>query len=410
MILHRWNSAVVLPLLLLLVIASGCTKEQAPPPVETKPRLTEQEIARQMEEMRLKQYKQKFEGLQQAIRSYPERYDEWIVHLEDMIYAAEGTAYAVKAKKLLDDQIAVREAAGKKHYEELASGVESLLSDGDPLAAERLLEGFDSETFGKTGAHQDWLNLRQQVAMRLQAEVEFDRITTRARAYRRQEELAAAIGLLESFSSEYENTEQYNEVRTTIGEYLAEYKAAREAKAVELAIEWTDLPIDAYLSSFRASASDPDAEVWTEDGGEVVGNNTSSGPAQLEIGEDTWEEYVVELEIQLVSGDSVNLGITAGMRPGSAMKKYDVHSFETEEEEWVRMRIELKEGLVSVTDLDTLEPLDDNTRPYFPVGGLAILLRPDESVRLRNVRYKVFRPVVGEEPDEDGTEEDEAEG
>ena len=186
MILHRWNSAVVLPLLLLLVIASGCTKEQAPPPVETKPRLTEQEIARQMEEMRLKQYKQKFESLQQAIRSYPERYDEWIVHLEDMIYAAEGTAYAVKAKKLLDDQIAVREAAGKKHYEELASGVESLLSDGDPLAAERLLEGFDSETFGKTGAHQDWLNLRQQVAMRLQAEVEFDRITTRARAYRRQ--------------------------------------------------------------------------------------------------------------------------------------------------------------------------------------------------------------------------------
>ena len=74
------------------------------------------------------------------------------------------------------------------------------------------------------------------------------------------------------------------------------------------------------------------------------------------------------------------------------------------------MRIELKEGLVSVTDLDTLDPLDDNTRPYFPMGGLAILLRPDESVRLRNVRYKVFRPVEGEEPVEDGNDEDEAEG
>ena len=422
MILQRRNSAVVL-LLLMLFSMPGCTKTEAPAPVVPKPQMTEQEVARKMQQIRLDKYKEKFGSIQGAIRNYPERYDEWILHLEDMIYAAEGTAYAVKAQKLLDEQIQVRESAGKKHLEQIASRVKSLMAEGDPLAAERELDKFDpDDTFGKTGAHQEWLNLCEQVDKRQRAEVEFDRITRRARAYRRQEELAAAIGLLESFSSDYKNTKEYEEVRTTIDEYLVEYKATRSAQAAELAIEWEDLTIDSYLSAFRASASDPDAEVWTEDGGEVVGNNSSSGPAQLEIGEDSWEEYVVELEIQLVAGDAVNLGITAGMRPGSALKKYDVHSFDADEEEWIRMRIELKEGLVSITDLDSLDALGENTRPYFPMGGLAILLRPEDAVRVRNIRYKVFQPaegeepiegeepVEGEEPIEGDAEEEEAEG
>jgi hypothetical protein len=106
----------------------------------------------------------------------------------------------------------------------------------------------------------------------------------------------------------------------------------------------------------------------------------------------------------------VNLGITAGIRPGSSIKNYDVHSFDSEEEEWIRLRIELKEGLVSITDLDSLDALDEDTRPYFPLGGIAILLRPEDSVRLRNIRYKVFRPTDGEEPEDGADEDDEAEG
>ena len=56
--------------------------------------------------------------------------------------------------------------------------------------------------------------------------------------------------------------------------------------------------------------------------------------------------------------------------------------------------------------VSSLERLDDDMRPYFAAGGIAVLLRPEESVRLRNVRYKVFRPVPGEEPDPDGAEEE----
>ncbi|MGE4618781.1 MAG: hypothetical protein AAEJ04_03115, partial [Planctomycetota bacterium] len=381
------------------------------PPVDKKPRLTQAEIARKMQEIRLQKYKERYEGLSGAIRKYPDRFEDWIANLEDLVYAADGTPYSVKAQKLLTEQLQVREDSGKKHLEEIAGKVDRLISEGDPLAAERLLEDFDPDgTYSMTVAHKEWQQLCDRVALRQRAEVDFERITRQARGYRRQEELASAIGLLESFSRDYKDTSEYVEVRTMIEEYLVEYVAARAARDAEKAISWTDLVIDAYLSSFRASASDPDAEVWTEEQGEVVGTNSSTGPAQLEIGEDSWEEYVVELEVQLVAGDAVNLGITAGIRPGSAVKNYDVHSFDSEEEEWTRLRVELKEGLVSITDLDSLDALDEDTRPYFPMGGIAILLRPEDSVRLRNIRYKVFRPVDGEEPEDGADEDDEAEG
>ena len=409
MVLQRY-SVSALGILLVLLLLVGCSEPAPPPPVETKPALTPEEVARRMLEIRLQKYKERYDALSNAIRTHPDQFEEWIEHLESLIYSAEGTAYAVKAQKLLDQQIQVREEAGKQHFDEIAGRVESLIGDGDPLAAERVLEEFDPDgTFEVTAAHQLWVQLCEQVALRQKAEVDFDRITRRARAYRRQEELAPAIGQLESYSDEYKGMKEYEEIRTTIADYLAEYEAARSALVAEQAIEWIDLTIDAYLSSFRASAADPDAEVWTEEDGEVVGTNSSSGPAQLEIGDDAWEEYIVEMEIQLVSGDAVNLGITAGMRPGTAVKNYDVHSFDAEDEEWTRLRIQLREGLVSITDLDSLDSLDEDTRPYFPMGGVAILLRPDESVRLRNIRYKVFRPAETEEP-VDGGAEDEAEG
>lgn len=403
---HLLNRTAIL--MMVLCGGPGCTPTAEPEPVEVVPQKSPEQIARELEKIRQAGFQTRFDGISKAIRTSPDRFDEWIGHLEDLVYASEGTRVELKAKNLLSQQLQYREDEGKKSLDNLTAQVERLIAEGDPLAAERILEEFDPDgTYEKTAAHQGWKDLQEQVAIRQRAEVDFDRITRRARAYRRQEELAEAIGLLESFSDEYKGTKEYDEVVETIAEYLSEYEVARAAQQEQLSIEWIDLPIDQYLSSFRASTSDPDATAWTAEGGEAIGNNTSTGLAQLEIGEDSWEEYSVEMEIQLISGDSINLGITAGMRPGAGIKNYDVHSFDAEEEEWLRIRIELKEGLIRLTDLDSLERLDEDTRPYFPAGGIAVLLKPDDSVRLRNIRYKVFRPVPGEEEaPEDGAEDD----
>ena len=396
--------------LLLVLGLIGCgggntTAEKAPEPEP----LSKEELAERQEKMRLEQLQDSYGKLLNAIRMYPDRNEEWISNLENLVYATEGTSLHSKAKKALEDQLQVRETQAQSDLDRLTERVEALIEAGDPLEAERILEGFDSDgVYGETAAQKGWESLVESVATRQRAEVDFDRITRRARAFKRQEEYAKAIGLLASYSDDYKETEQYKEVQETIAEYLVVYEEQRKAREAELSVEWVELEIDQYLSAFRASASDPDAEVWTEEGGEIVGTNDSVGPAQLEIGEDTWEEYTVELEIQLVTGSEINLGITAGTRPGRAVKNYDVQSFETAEGEWLKVRIELREGLIKITDLDTLDPLDEDSRPYFPMGGVAVLLRPEESVKIRSCRYKLYRPKPGEEDsgEEDSSGED----
>ena len=407
--LLKWSLLLVVGLFPPLF--SGCGKAQQPAPVEEVPVLTQEQIAKRQKEIRLEELQKNYDGISKAIRMKPERFEDWIDALEQLQYAAEGTRIEQKAKKLLEEQLQFREEEGQKALASLTGAVDALIAEGDPFAAERILEEFDPEQkFAKTSAHQGWIDLKDRVALGQRAESDFERVTKRARAYRRQEELAEAIGLLESYSDDYKGSKHYDEVMTTIAEYLAEYEEARQARQEELAIEWIPLDVDQYLSSFRTSTSDPDATVWTSEEGEVVGNNDSSGLAQLEIGEDNWEEYAVEMEIQLIAGDVLNLGITAGMRPGARVKNYDVHSFDAEEEEWLRIRIELKEGLIRLTDLDSLERLDDDTRPYFPAGGVAVLLRSGDSVRLRNLRYKVFRPDPAAEAEETGSEDEAEEG
>jgi len=286
------NRAAIL--MLVLCGLPGCTPSAEPETVEVAPQKSPEQIARELEKIRQDGFQTRYDGISRAIRTNPDQFDDWIGHLEDLIYASEGTKVEVKAKNLLNQQLQYREDEGKKSLDLLAARVESLIAEGDPLAAERILEEFDPDgTYVKTAAHQGWKDLKEQVAIRQRAEIDFDRITRRARAYRRQEELAEAIGLLESFSDEYKGTTEYNEVAETIAEYLAEYEVARAAQQEQLAIEWIDLPIDHYQSSFRASTSDPDATVWTAEGGEAIGDNTSTGLAQLEIGEDSWEVFVL---------------------------------------------------------------------------------------------------------------------
>jgi len=389
------------------ILGCGGGNQPAPEVFEPEP-LSAAEIAKIQEEMRLEQLQSSYNKILNAIRQYPDRNEEWIENLENLVYATEGTSLHSRAKQALEDQIKVRETQAQSDLDRLRERVEALVASGDPLEAERVLEGFDPEgTYANTPAHKGWETLVEEVALRQRAEVDFDRITRRARAFKRQEELAKAIGLLASYSDDYKGTDEYKEVQETIRDYLTIYEEKRVAREAELAVEWVELEIDSYLSAFRASASDPDAEVWTEEGGEIVGNNNSAGPAQLEIGEDTWEEYTIEMEIQLVSGSEINLGITAGTRPGRAVKNYDTHSFETEEGEWLKVRIELREGLIKMTDLDTLDPLDDDTRPYFPMGGVAVLLRPDDAVKIRSCRYKLYRPKPGEESSGEDSGEDE---
>ena len=167
------NRAAIL--MLVLCGLPGCTPSAEPETVEVAPQKSPEQIARELEKIRQDGFQTRYDGISRAISSNPDRFDDWIGHLEDLVYASEGTKVEIKAKNLLNQQLQYREDEGKKSLDLLTARVESLIAEGDPLAAERILEEFDPDgTYVKTAAHQGWNDLREQVAIRQRAEIDFD--------------------------------------------------------------------------------------------------------------------------------------------------------------------------------------------------------------------------------------------
>ncbi len=155
-------------LILMLLVGTagiavpGCGDPVAPVEVEpTTPRKTAEELAQEQEQRDKERLETRYKGLSKAVKTDPERFDDWISHLEDLIYASEGTSIQIKAKKLLEAQFQFREDEGQKSLDQMTKRVEALVEEGDPLAAENILEGFDPDgLFEKTAAFKGWQALK----------------------------------------------------------------------------------------------------------------------------------------------------------------------------------------------------------------------------------------------------------
>ena len=398
--------SVLLPisLILLACLTSGCGSEAPPPTIEpTQPERTPEELRRMVAEADLKRNREKIGRIKERIQQDSSRFDDHLFNLRGLELAVEGTSLEAELKRLIVEQSAVREKFAMQRFESLSEEASKFVADGNFADAEITLSRFDpEESFLDTPAHKAWQNRLEEIQRLGEAENDYNRITRRARSYSRQEEYAKAIGLLETFSDEYKTTHYYPEIQDLIKEYFVIYREKKQEETATLSIEWVVLPVDPYLSSFR-TYSDRDTEVWTaDDDGVISATNGSDEIAQLEVGEDSWESYVVEFEAMVPLGQDFRIGVTSGIRPGQNIKNYDGHSLDLDTDDWVKVRVQLQDGLVSITDIENFENLDHPSAPYFPIGGMAIVLLPGEEVQLRNFRYKVYRGG-----DSDGTEEDE---
>ncbi|MFQ5655605.1 MAG: hypothetical protein ACE5GW_12865, partial [Planctomycetota bacterium] len=303
----------------------------------------------------------------------------------------------------------------KAKLDELLPDVERLKQAEDWSGAEEKLGEFervaaiDPERYLKTAALKAFNDEIDEVILLSKAEAEFKKLSRKARAYKRQEELAKAIGFLESFPEDYSNTSYHAKIREQVDEYLVLYKAAKEKEQATLSIEWEQVEIDKYLSSFTKHQAQ-DAEVWAGVDGTVEGVNDSDGMAQLEVGTDDWKEWILELEVKVPDDQDLNLGITSGIPPGRRDKNYERQRLEVETDTWITLRVEIREGIVKIIDVKSLENIKEPYAPYFSSGSFAVMLQPGEKVFLRNIRYKTLTKAGAENGEAGGEDEEVGDG
>ncbi len=390
-------SAMGLPL-------AGCKEKKPVEPVEVAPQKSPEELAAEAERVRLEGIKKKFKTAQELIRLHP---DDWAQHLENLngrLYEAEGTSLEKEIRAEVEKMQQSRENFAKKKLDQIFARAKALVDDEqDHLAAYELLETFDPEgLLAETKAYLEYEEKKEWVQREEDAGVEFKRVTQLARSLHRTkvlEEVAKAIGVLESYPDEFKDTVYFPQVRELVDEYFETYKTLRAEEEAIVNVVEENIEIDEYMGNFITLGEG----VWTAEGGVASGENGTNGPAIFRIGDEKWNSYQVRMTIKAPAGQVLRIAGTARVFGRSGERQFAFYKVDLESSDWIEVMVVFRDGLLTIQNLTTQEELLDPLKPREPPAGVAIGLSPGDEVQIKDVKVKVFSRAEDEavEPPED---------
>lgn len=382
---------------------SGCSKPAPEAVDQPEPEMTEAEKEASREAARLKTIENRLKTARERLRqNIP--IETLFGELEALRASAIGTSLEAETQKLVDEQREKFAALAQAEYDKLVPEVDRLIAAGDFYDADSLLGSFDYDRFaedpllGEQPVIKVFKAKRAEIKLFERANNDAGVIRDRARKFHQEGDLVRAIAVLETFSNRYDKTVPYKEIREQIREYLVEYRAEKAKQAELLAVDWVEM--DIY--SLQPHGADG---IFTEIAGGWQGQNNTDGNAQIVGGEDGWLDWFLEFEVK-VGGEELDLGIRFKQNRRTNRREYVAYKVPLPSEEWVRLRIEVKDAharLIRVEG-DNAE-LIETVRLRAPDGGFAFLLPPASSVSVRNFRHKVFRAndAAAEEGAEEGS-------
>ncbi|MEM7263541.1 MAG: hypothetical protein AAF488_16255 [Planctomycetota bacterium] len=408
----RLQTSLKLGLIFTLAIVtaglSGCGGgggSNSSEPEQTEPEKSPEELAAEAEEQRLDHIKRQFDLAKKQIRKAPSDFFNHIDNLQGILVGASGTKYEEPLKEAIAEQNKALEDFADKQLDGLLTEAKTYLEKEDWYEAEQTLERFEQNAaaFSNLPAWERYQDELERVRIASDAEHVSQTVLGRAAKFRRQGELARALGILIGYPEVYSGTSYHAQVQKTVEEYLVDYKLELAEREKADAIPFVDLEIDEYLSNFDVVGRAGEDDVWSGVDGVVEGSNESDDPnnrAIIVLGTDEWEDWVVEFSVKYKDG-KLRLGITNGLPTyGGSEKQFATYSFpDVEEGEWVQMRVEVREGMFNVINVDDGTPMKEDVGKAYQTGGFAVWLFPGQQVFLKDIRYKVLTQV---ELDEDG--------
>ncbi len=254
--------------------------------------------------------------------------------------------------------------------------------------------------YGETQFVSKWKALYEEILVAREAESVADHLLTRAEALSVEHNYARAVALLETFPRRYSKSSRYKEIRESVEQYYSSYLLKRAESDKVKQVAWNEVTIDDDFGDFLTQGKG-----FEPNGSEI--KHKCEKLSSLQLGDDNWEEYTVELELKLSEGTS-EVYLSAGWQVLQGQRQFAPIPVELAEDEWVKIRVDVGRGQVKITNLSDGGLSLAEERMRVPVGGFSILLRtPGAGYRVKNVKYKLYLLEGGVAPKSSGDDEDE---
>lgn len=220
-----------------------------------------------------------------------------------------------------------------------------------------------------------------------------DEIIAKASRMSRYHFYENALGVLESFLA----VEAFNSspfAKKVKAEIEKTKKAADEwqvKKAEEDKIPWFKLFVrEKAALRLERNFEKPDTDdAFSLRNKILVSDNREDSPVRLVLGRsDTWKDYIVEIDFQLVKGN-----FTMGLRAKNwRAEKYDKVPFNISKykrRSWSKVRIHVEGSQANVVSLDNFE-VEEITLEESD-GGLILIFDPNSVIEIRSLRLKLLK-------------------
>lgn len=405
----RLDRILLSGLVLLAASVVGCGgggSKPTQPKAPVTPEKSEEEKAAERKAKRLAGIKSGIKSVQDAIKGKDVNWERVQSVALGLKAEALGTKHEKEAAALVAETKDAFELAGENEYLELLAKAEIEAAKGYWEDAESVLSQFESrEIYKGTEIWEVWEEKRLEFMRASAAEVLSKDVLREAKGLAEQLEYGRAVAVLSAFSDQYSSTEYYERVQVAMDEYLALYKEDKEEQKAETSSA-VFVEVES-IGDFARAEPDPDVTVWEWDEDEQAarGKNRGEKHASINLGEENWDDYVVEFRVKVEGDPLLHIGVTSQKRFGE--NQYPVYKFaDVSSDEWYHLRIEVKNGSVEFVDIEAEDYIRGKARKKLPTGGIAFFCMPGQTVFIKDVRYKVY--TKAEEPKEDEGEGDDS--
>lgn len=367
---------------LVTALTAACSSEKEPPAAESahsaKPAQSEQD-------MRLSSLSDQFDRISSYAQDNPRELDKILIQAKNFRAEAAGTQFEKKAEKLAADAQARFNQDAEETYRKLREEADRLMARGKPRQTLEVLGEYPAEFFSTK-----WQKKIDEMIEPLKEEAEADRRFDILREDVAREleghNPEAALDLVDRYPESMRTGSRKTQWDKMRSELSAKVEALREQRRKEEALPWEELFAGTSMNRWA-----PQSGKWELKAGVIVGKCVTDPQGFVYCGtEDSpWDNFILELEFKIVSGDFLVLGIRGKNEGGHSV--FDQIEFRPENfprAKFHEVTVEARGNVFTIREKGEKQVYTQDAESGFTKGPICFFIASGTEVHIRKVRIK----------------------
>lgn len=370
----------------------SCSSEEPPsaPPGEPRADAPRERKPESPEDMKMSSLQEQFDSLQSYADRNPRELQRILIQVDDFKAQAAGTKYLKKAEKLASDAQNRFRLDAEKLYLELRDKAEELMKSGKSLEALQVLGEYPAE-FSSTEWQKKIDEMTGPVEKEVSADRSMDTLREQVKTELEKHNPEAALQQVVRYPEHMRTGKRKEEWDKMHSELTAKVEAIREQKRKEETLPWIELFSGANMDRWIPQSGEWELQLRDNC---IVGKYSGESAGFMYSGteESPWDNFLLEMEFKLVSGDVAVLGVRGKNEQGhSVFDQIEFHAENFPRGTFHEVTVEARGDVYTIREKGSSKVFTQNAEAGYTKGPICFFIPDGTELYIRKVRMKILK-------------------